>query len=208
MAENPPYVLAPSIISSGLQKIKNAATPERFTQDFLANTLGMKGGSPKALIPFLKRIGFLGSDGTPSELYKKFRNPAESGQAVAKGILFGYKVIFDINEKANELSDTDLKGLIVQATGLEKNSRTVQAIAGSFKALKELAKFESINEIHEKPSPEPQKLLPPVPNAGRQDSSGIGMNLSYTINLNLPPTSDIAVFDAIFRSLKDHLLKQ
>lgn len=34
------------------------------------------------------------------------------------------------------------------------------------------------------------------------------INLSYTINLNLPETSDITVFDAIFKSLKENLLKK
>lgn len=34
----------------------------------------------------------------------------------------------------------------------------------------------------------------------------LGLNLSYTINLNLPATSDQAVFNAIFRSLREHLL--
>ena len=38
-------------------------------------------------------------------------------------------------------------------------------------------------------------------------ASGLGLNLSYTINLNLPATSDIAVFNAIFKSLKENLLK-
>jgi len=33
-------------------------------------------------------------------------------------------------------------------------------------------------------------------------------NLSYTINLNLPKTDDIAVFNAIFRALKENLLKK
>jgi hypothetical protein len=32
-------------------------------------------------------------------------------------------------------------------------------------------------------------------------------NFSYTINLNLPETTDVEVFNAIFRSLKEHLLK-
>ena len=36
--------------------------------------------------------------------------------------------------------------------------------------------------------------------------SGAGIKLGYTINLNLPATSDIAVFDAIFKSLREHLL--
>jgi hypothetical protein len=34
-----------------------------------------------------------------------------------------------------------------------------------------------------------------------------GMRLSYTINLNLPETSDIAVFNAIFASLRENLIK-
>ena len=33
-----------------------------------------------------------------------------------------------------------------------------------------------------------------------------GVRLGYTINLNLPNTNDIAVFNAIFKSLKEHLL--
>jgi hypothetical protein len=37
--------------------------------------------------------------------------------------------------------------------------------------------------------------------------SALGMNLGYTINLNLPATTDVAVFNAIFKSLKEHLLK-
>jgi hypothetical protein len=34
-----------------------------------------------------------------------------------------------------------------------------------------------------------------------------GLNLGYTINLHLPPTSDVAVFNAIFKSLREHLLR-
>jgi hypothetical protein len=51
----------------------------------------------------------------------------------------------------------------------------------------------------------------PILNTGKQEgypasSSRLGLNLAYTINLNLPATSDQTVFNAIFRSLKEHLL--
>ena len=36
----------------------------------------------------------------------------------------------------------------------------------------------------------------------------VKFGLSYQINLVLPKTDDIAVFNAIFKSLKDHLLKE
>ena len=42
----------------------------------------------------------------------------------------------------------------------------------------------------------------------REAAANAGLNLSYTINLNLPETSDVEVFNAIFRSLKDNLLKR
>jgi hypothetical protein len=40
----------------------------------------MKGGSARPVIPYLKRTGFLGADGTPTPLYKSFRNQAEARQ--------------------------------------------------------------------------------------------------------------------------------
>jgi hypothetical protein len=49
------------------------------------------------------------------------------------------------------------------------------------------------------PAEMPAEVRPPTVNGG--------LNLSYTINLNLPETSDVEVFNAIFRSLKDNLLR-
>lgn len=45
MADKLPYVPNYGIITKALEKIKSAATPERFTRDFLSTKLGMKGGS-------------------------------------------------------------------------------------------------------------------------------------------------------------------
>ena len=42
----------------------------------------------------------------------------------------------------------------------------------------------------------------------RVETKDLGIRLGYNINLNLPATDDIRVFDAIFRSLKEHLLKE
>jgi hypothetical protein len=84
MAESTlPYVPAYGNVTKVLEKIRTAQTPPRFTQDFLATTLDMPGGSAKPVIPFLKRTGFLASDGTPTDLYRQFRNSAQAGAAAA-----------------------------------------------------------------------------------------------------------------------------
>lgn len=204
MAEKPlPYVPSYGQIKTVLGKIKQASTPDRFTQDYLATTLDMKGGGPKPLIPYLKRVGFLASDGTPTELYKKFRgSPETSGAAAAQALRVGYQPLYQINERVHDANDSDLKGLIVQVTGLEDGSGTVKAIVGSFKALKEVARFDV------SPSTEPSER--PVDSAEPSviSNGGLpsGLNLGYTINLHLPSTSDITVFNAIFKSLREHLL--
>ena len=39
MAESLPYILITGTFKKALEKIRDAATPERFTQDYLAETL-------------------------------------------------------------------------------------------------------------------------------------------------------------------------
>ena len=81
-------------------------------------------------------------------------------------------------------------------------------IVSCIKALKKYAKWTP-EPVKEKPV-KPQLPVPAAPDAPpRPDRMArtLGMNLSYTINLNLPATTDVAVFNAIFKSLKEHLLK-
>jgi hypothetical protein len=197
-----PYMTAYGNLTKALERIKTAQTPPRFTQDFLETKLNLKGGSARPVIPFLKRTGFLGSDGTPTDRYKRFRGtPAQSGAAAAEALKTGYAPLYAVNEYVHAANDADLKGIVVQVTGAEPASSTVQAIVGSFKALKAFANFDTPAEEE---AAEELTLVPKdAPSAGAVAGS---IKLGYTINLNLPATSDIAVFDAIFKSLRANLL--
>ena len=44
MAEKLPYVYSVGTLSKALERIRNAATPSRFTRDFLGTKLNLKGG--------------------------------------------------------------------------------------------------------------------------------------------------------------------
>ena len=111
--------------------------------------------------------------------------------------------------QSRELGDDELRGVIVQATGAEAGSGTVKAILGSFKALKAFASFdESDAEDVETESADSDEHADEPDEEERSDRrSDLRFGLSYTINLNLPATSDIAVFDAIFKSLRANLLR-
>ena len=199
---NPPYLSGYGAIAKTLERLKLASTPEKFSQDFLATKLDLKGGSPKQVIPYLKRIGFLSSDGTPTELYERFRNDAQTGAAAAEAVHNGYQSLYDINEYIHDATDDDILGVIIQVTGAERNSKTAKAILGSFKVLRDFADFEaSAAPI----TPEDHPSNTPALSASIRPLGELG--IGYTINLNLPATSDIAVFDAIFKSLSQHLLR-
>jgi hypothetical protein len=208
MAATLPYVTAPGNVEKALKGIQSAATPPTVNQDFVKTILKIPGSSGNEMTAFLRKIGFAGSDGSPTETYKKFRNQATEGLAAAEALTFGYKALYVRNEYMHELPDDKVRGLIIEETGEEKDSRVVGMIVSCIKALKKYAKWtpEPVEEKPENPHlPVPAASdAPPRPD---RMARTLGMNLSYTINLNLPATTDVAVFNAIFKSLKEHLLK-
>ncbi|WP_417820637.1 DUF5343 domain-containing protein [Terasakiella sp.] len=209
MASKIPYMAAPGLIGKILPKIQEARRPDRFTQDYLATKLKHSGGSAQAIIPLLKRLGFLNSDGTPTERYDKFRNEHTQGAAMAAGMREAFKDLFDRNEWASDMEKAKLQSLMIEVTGLEKDNRSLQLMMSTFSALKAFADFEAtedaaVPEVTVKP--ETVRNDEPVQTAS-QAAQSVGMNLAYTINLNLPETTDPEVFNAIFKALKENLLE-
>ena len=143
MAAKLPYMLSPGLIPKILEKIQQARRPDRFTQDFLETKLGHGGGSARPIIPLLKRLGFISSDGTPTDRYDQFRNAETQGIALATGLRDAYSELFDRNEYVYELSKDKLTSLIMEITGAAKDDRTTGAIVSTFFALNDLADFEA-----------------------------------------------------------------
>lgn len=205
-----PYVTASGNVEKALNAIKSAATPEAVSQDFVKTILGIPGGSGNQMTAYLKKVGFATADGKPTDFYKKFRNPATEGWAAAQALRTGYAPLYMRNEYMHQLADTQLRGLIVEETGVEQDSVVVTSVLGCIKQLKKFARWDAA------PIEDTNETRPPVARPGENQNSGgapptlpqtLGLNLGYTINLNLPATSDPAVFNAIFRALKEHLLK-
>lgn len=205
-----PYVTAPGNVTKALNGIASASTPERVTQDFVKEILKIPGGSGDQMASYLKKVGLANSDGSPTDRYKKFRNTATRGKAAADTLRYGYTALYKRNEYMHELSDAKLKGLIIEETGLSEDSSVVTNIASCIKKIKAFADFSAAEspveeEVVQESRQEIAGSITIPPQAAAQS---MGLNLSYTINLNLPATSDIAVFNAIFKSLKENLLSE
>lgn len=205
-----PYITSSGNIDKALAAIKTAAVPERVSQDFVKTRLKIPGGSGDQMTSFLKKLNFAGADSRPTELYTRFRNPTSSGKAIAAAIKHAYNPLYVRHEFMHELSDQDLLGLIVEETGQAHDSNAVKMTFACIKALKKHADFSTVGDgKHEKivqvlPNNDPHQRTDAPP---QERTTGIGFNLGYTINLNLPATSDPEVFNAIFKSLKANLLR-
>lgn len=206
-SEYPPYVSGYGLIPKLFGKIQEAAVPPKFTQDFMSTALDLKSSSYRAMIPLLKKLGFIDQANVPTESYRAFRDSTQSGAIMAERLRGAYRQLFMANEYAWKLSKKDLQDKLKSMLGVGEDDANVLYIAGTFLELSKLA-------IWDGGTPKPKSE---VKQGGESETLGedsLGrtfrgnLGLSYTINLNLPATTEIEVFNAIFKSLRENLLRE
>jgi hypothetical protein len=206
-ANYPPYVNAYGSIGTLLSKIKEAAVPAKFTRDFLGTVLDLKSSSYHAMIPLLKRLGFLDGSNVPTQSYKEFRDDSSSGRTLAKLLRHAYRDLYSANEYAHKLKKDEIASKVRTLLGVGTDDEIVPSVAGTFTELCKFADFAA-EGAPKPPSESPTTAEPPKPNFERHQAHSTKLGISYTINLNLPATTEIEVFNAIFKSLKEHILSQ
>lgn len=208
MAINLPYMVSSWTLTKILHKICEAWTPENFNGDFLWTKLWFPWGNQKAFIPWAKKCKLLSEDWTPTQLYKNFRNPTFRWVSMAEALKKWYEELYVRNEYAHELSKSDFTKLVTDATALEHDNTIVKSIVNSFFNAKEFADFDGIKETGNSTN------VPEISSNNDEESKmslpkkQIDLWINYTINLVLPKTDDPAIYNAIFKSLKDNLLNE
>lgn len=195
-----PYMISNNKISSILEKIKTAAKPSKFTHELLKK-MGFNNSNDRAIIPLLKRLGFLSEDGSPTEYYDQLRDNTQHQYILGERIKELYNDLFQINTTIYSSSDEEIKGAISRVTG--KDEKSVNRYFATFKALTNLAKFDSsiikkTKEPEKKAKESEIQVTPPIMKTDPQ--------FHYNIQIHLPATTDISVYNAIFKSLKENLM--
>lgn len=207
MAKYPPYVNAYGGIPSLFQEIKKASVPPKFNRDFLSTVMGLKSSSYHAFLPFLKRLGFIDQGNVPTQAYKNFRDDTLSGSVMAERIKEAYAELFAANEYAYKLDKTQVTAKLKTLTGASESDKVLPNVVGTFLELCKLADFEGKKGKHAIKKEKAEEETPV--DEGKDRSSGLkSLGISYTINLNLPATTEIDVFNAIFKSLKENILNE
>ncbi len=144
MAIELPYMPTVKNVPVVFDKIAKAKVPDAFTTNYLTGTLGLKSTNDRALIPLLKKLGFLDSSGKPTAEYSRLKNRDEAKKALAAGIRKGYAALYAANESAHELPPDQLRGLVAQVSGTEEAMTKI--IAMTFASLAKLADFNDADQ--------------------------------------------------------------
>jgi hypothetical protein len=183
--------------------VKSAGVPERFTHEFLKQ-LGFTSSNDRAVISVMNALRFLDDNSAPTDRYRQFRDPSMSGAVMAEALRDAYSDLFTINENANEMSAQALAGAFKRITG--KGDAVSKKMASTFKALAGLADWTTGSvptPVKREDEAPPER---PVTTAPADERSVLGFpTLRHDIHIHLPVSTDVKVYDAIFRSLREHL---
>jgi hypothetical protein len=200
------YLTVTGNLSSILNALRNAQAPEKFTNRFLEN-LGFRSTNDRLIIGVLKALGFVDESGVPQQRYFDYLDESQSKRVLAQGIQEAYSDLFRVNNRAYELPQQEIKNKLKTLTQGTKSDAVLNKMTTTFVALCKQADFKAAAPVPEVRKPvSPQEHATKAAPSGTHEGASKPLNLAYQINIELPTTRDQAVYDAIFRSLKEHLL--
>ena len=196
------YLTSVKNVPAIFEKIRAGTAPEKFTVQHLRD-IGFASSSDRALIPLLKELGFLTGEGAPTQRYREYLNATKSGAVMAEALREAYGDLFVISAQPTDKDKKAIKGKF--KSGHNVSDRVAEFMTVTFYALLKLADLKAApvtpaQEARESPAEEraeeerPSRPLVPA-------------GLYYNIQIHLPATKDIEVFNAIFRSLRENLLE-
>jgi len=204
------YVQCYGQISDLFRKISEGQAPDQFTQQHLKD-IGFVRSNHRAFIPLLKALGFLSQEGRPTQRYHAYRDPSQAKQVMADAVREAYADIFVIKEKPTKADRKAIEGKFKSAHNT--SDRMAVLMANTLFALLDLADLDGPAKPRSKeldkhkakePTPKPQEpeTQQPLAQGGKQMPG-----LHYDIQIHLPATKDVEVYNAIFKSLKEHLVE-
>ncbi|MHC1714438.1 MAG: DUF5343 domain-containing protein [Acidaminococcaceae bacterium] len=198
-----PYMTSNNKISLIIESLQAAAKPPKFTLDFLRN-MGYASTNDRGIISLFKKLGFLTDDSVPTVYYDQLRDKSTYKKIIATRIRELYSELFTINVEIFKDNEANIKGAISRVTGGDEES--VKRVYSTFKTLCAIADFtqkpiEEVVKIKTEPTHENIELSTSL----KAPKNPI-TTFHYNIQIHLPATTDISVYNAIFKSLKDNLL--
>jgi hypothetical protein len=195
------YMTTVKNLPSILQKLVDGTAPPKFTIEHLQG-LGFKSSADRAIIPVLKDLGFLSEDGVPTQRYHAYRDKSQSKHVMGEALKDAYEDLFHINANPTESDRSAIHGKFKSAHNVSDAVADKQVL--TFLALLKLADLGPghFKKKVEKEGDGGEQAL----HTKEMKEINKSISLRYNIEIHLPATKDVDVYNAIFKSLRSHLL--
>jgi hypothetical protein len=202
------YSQAYGVLGEFFSKIRDAQAPDKFTQQNLKD-LGYKSNNHRPFIPLMKALGFLSSDGSPTQRYHDYRNHSKSKEIMGDAIKEAYGDIFLIKSNPTDKDKDLVQGKFKSYHNASDNVAKLHT--NTFYALLDIADLNHDKTPKVVIETKPEEKVSATKSSGEKTiqppmlpASAVGLH--YNIQIHLPATKDVEVYNAIFKSLKDHLI--
>lgn len=210
MADAYAYIISNNKIEPIFTKIRTAAKPTRFSASDTLPSWGFTASNDRAMVAVLKQLGFLTEAGAPTEHYDRLRDANDWKYVLAERMRDMYADLYAIDTAIHAAPEDEVKGAMARVTG--KDDETVKRYYSTFKTLASLAKFEPKPTKDVKATEREAVVTTPRPLAADKLESTHSerpkhrpVEYHYNIQIHLPATTDVAVYGAIFKTLKENL---
>ncbi len=214
------YLTSQKNLAAILSAIQQAKAPDKFTVRFL-ESLGFKSTSDRLIIGVLKGLKFLDEAGKPQERYFQYLDQTQAARVLGQAVEEAYADLFQVNTKAHTLSKSNLINKLKTLSQGSISESVLDKMSMTFTALCKLSEFDVSSTDRELETPrevdthsgveslQPENEVtngaPATSIVGAQTHSLGGLH--YNIQIILPESRDPKVYDALFRSLKEHLIQ-
>lgn len=209
------YLTTTKNLESIFNVILTAKAPERFTHKFLSD-LGFTSSNDRLIIGVLKAVDMIDENSAPTQRYFDFLDQTQSKKVLAEGIKEAYEDLFNLRIDAQNMTNDEVRNKLKTLTQGQKTDKIISLMAMTFKALCEYADWNKSDSGSKSKNPSKVDINQPIHSQLKEDEPAESKpankynpkstELHYNIQIHLPETRDMAVYDAIFQSLKKHLL--
>ena len=215
MALTNSYLVSVKNFEGIMNSILGARAPERFTNKFLEE-LGYKSSNDRLITGVLKSLGLLNDTGEPTQRYYDFLDQTQSKKVLAIGIQEAYEDLFNIKKDAQNMSQDEVKNKLKTLTQGSKGDKVIDSMARTFRTLCDYADWSEVDmskKVINSPKAKNDSMnqnddftASDSKSLSNTNNSSNSIGLHYNIHIHLPETTNMAVYDAIFQSLKNHLM--
>jgi Family of unknown function (DUF5343) len=197
------------------ETLRAGTAPSTFTRQFLKD-IDYKSSNHHAFIPLLKGLGFLTSDGTPTDRYRQFLDGSRWQKILAEAVREAYGDIFVLKAKPTNADLQMIAGKYKSTYNLSDTQ--AERSARTFLALLALCDPDTLYgsakpSQSEAEQPDQTPIFAPISSTAPAEKNGNGypsvkppVGLHYNVQIHLPATKDVEVYNAIFKSLREHLI--